>query len=215
MSEKVTLWKVTESEVAGYSFDAVVEQVTEFTVDTPTYPVENGVSIADHRILQPIEYMIRGIVSNTPLRVSLFDFAGGLVSNLTDNPFVAAVAGMSAGFLAGSNSTRAAAAMENFVQIMEGAEPFDVDTGDMILKNMHIVRIVRDTNTQNENSAEITLFIRELVTLDRIQTDGQPTHKQLRSGSVEESGICASVSKGAKALKEVGQNTMDTITGWL
>ena len=155
MSEKIIVWQsgIGRTMIAGYVFDAVIEQAVTMSVDTPTYPIENGVQINDHRIVQPIEYVIHGVVSNTPIRVNLTDFVGGAVSNLSNNPAVAAVAGLSAGFLAGSNETRAGAAMDELVQLMESQEPFDVDTGDMLLRNMHIIEIHREMTPENENSA--------------------------------------------------------------
>ena len=173
-------------QVANYSFDAVVEETVEFETEFTGYPLENGVTINDHRIIKPARYTVRGITSNTPLKVSVTDFAGGLVSNLSDNPLIGAVTGISAGYLAGSSDSRTAAAMQTFIDIMEGAEPFDVDTGEIQLKNMCITHITRTRNPETENALEVVLDLQEMILLDRINPDnGQPSHKKMRPDSVE------------------------------
>ena len=203
--------------IAGYVFDAVIEQAFTASVEMPTYPIENGVQIADHRIIQPMEYVLHGVVSNTPIKVSLTDFAGGLVSNLTNNPAVAAVAGLSAGYLSGSEDGRALAAMEKFMELMESKQPFDVDTGDMYLRNMQIVEIHREMTPENERVAEIELRLREMITLNRLNTDGMPSHNIVRPDTATEksgSGITAKISGGLKTLHEAEENAKNTVKGW-
>src|SRR5690554_4164123 len=100
--------------IAGYQFDATLEDSFEASVEITRYPVESGVSVADHAIIQPFRYYMVGSISNNPLKV--FDLAGmaaGGLSNLVgSNPYVATVAGMSAGFLAGTQDTRASSTLE-------------------------------------------------------------------------------------------------------
>lgn len=204
--------------LANYTFDTITEQALTLSVEVPTYPIENGVQIADHRVIQPMEYMLHGIVSNSgTLEASVTDFAGGVVSNLTNNPVVAAVAGMSAGYLAGSDSTRATAAMEELIKIMESHTPFDVDTGDMILRNLCIVEIRREITLENENAAEVELRLREMITLDRITTDGMPSHSIVRDDTDTEksgSGIVSKMQGGLKSLKDAGSSAVSTVKGW-
>lgn len=219
MSEKIVVWAKGNDRtmLAGYTFDAVIEQAFTASVDMPSYPIENGVQIADHRIIQPMEYVIHGVISNTPLKVSLLDFAGGLVSNLTSNPAVAAVAGLSAGYLSGSEGGRALAAMEELMQLMEAQQPFNVDTSDMYLRNMQIVEIHREMTPENEQGAEIELRLREMITLNRLNTDGMPSHNIVRPDTATEksgSGITAKISGGLKTLKDAATNAKDTVTGW-
>lgn len=205
--------------ICGYQFDGVLEDSLEFSVDIPKYPIESGAQIADHRIINPCRYRITGIVSNTPMNANSLGYIGSLVggtavgalSNLTNNPLVAAVAGLSIGFLAGTDGTRASAALERLILILEGEDPFDVDAGDVQLKNMVIVNITRDKDPENENGLVFTLELQEFVTLDRLSTDGQPSHKQLREGSVEQSGISKVVSEGWKNTKEAASNAIQKL----
>ena len=209
-------------EICGYQFDAVLEDELDMSVEIPSYPIESGAQISDHRIIKPIKYRITGIVSNKPMNPNSLGYIGSLVggvgvgalSNLTKNPLVASVAGLSIGFLSGSDGTRASSALERLIQILEGEEPFDVDAGDIQLKNMCVTRIRRMKNPDNENALVFELDLAEFVSLDRITSDGQPSHEQLKDGSVEQSGISAVVSKGWKNVKETASSTLDKIKGF-
>lgn len=211
----INIWATEKQLIAGYAFDAVLEQAVTFAVDMPSYPIENGVDIADHRIYKPIEYVIRGIVSNTELKASLYDFSGGIVSNLTNNSMVAMISGLSAGYLAGDSETKGASALSLFRDIMLGLQPFDVDTGDMILKNMHIVEIRREIDTENEQGAEIQLKLREMITLDRISSVGQPTTSILKSGTKEQSAISKLIEKGKQKTIDVTDSTKAKVKAFL
>ena len=213
----INIWTRKAPEIAGFSFDAVLEDELGFSVTTPTNPVESGASIADHRIINPCRYYIRGVVSNTPFTaVSLVGgLAGGVVSKLTANPVVASISGLSAGFLASTNDTRASSALQQLVAILEGQKPFDVQTGFATLSNMHVteLRCYRDPETENALMFEMT--IQELITLDRLNESGQPSHLNLKSGSIEQGAISKAVSKGMATLKSVGNSVANTVKGWL
>ncbi len=199
---KVSVFANTSEGVAGYTFDAVLEETLDMSAEITTYPVESGANVADHRVIQPIRYKIRGVVSNTPIKVSVADFAGGIVSNLVDNPIVAAAAGLSAGYLAGvfgkdTSSTNAQAALKALITILEGEKPFDVVSGDITLKNMVITKISRTRTPENENALVFDLDLQELVTIDRLNSSGQPDHSSLRSGDPSQAANAKDVSKGS------------------
>lgn len=212
----INLWTRKAPTVNGYSFDAVLEDEFGFSVTTPKYPVESGASIHDHRIINPCRYFIRGVVSNTPITAfsAVAGVAGGIVSNLTANPLVASVSGLSAGFLASTADTRASSALLNFISILEGQEPFEVDTGFVILQNMHItdVRCYREPSTENALMFEMT--IEEFITLDRLNEQGQPSHLNLNPKSVEQGAISKAISKGQSTLKSAGSAVVNTVKGF-
>ena len=212
----INLWTRNAPTVNGYSFDAVLEDEFGFSVTTPKYPVESGASIHDHRIINPCRYFIRGVISNTPITAfsTVAGLAGGIVSNLTANPLVASVSGLSAGFLASTADTRASSALQTLVKILEGQEPFTVDTGFVILKNMHItdIRCYRDLETENALMFEMT--IEEFITLDRLNESGQPSHLNLTFGSVEQGAISKNIAKGQATLKEAGSAVVNKVKGF-
>jgi hypothetical protein len=188
--------------LAGYSFDAVLEDSLDASVEWTTYPVESGVNVNDHRIIQPIKWSLTGAISNNPLQTQITDFLGGALSNLTNNPYVATIAGLSAGFLAGSNETRASSTLLFLIDLMVVGDPFDVDAGDIQLKNMVISRIGRVKDPSNEQGLIFVADLQELITIDRLATLGQPRQSQLRDGDVAKSGLAGVVQKGQQLTKD-------------
>lgn len=187
--------------VAGYSFDAVLEDTFEASVEVTTYPVETGVRIGDHRILNPFVWRLTGAVSNNPLKTQLTDFLGGALSNLTDNPIVAGVAGLSAGWLAGSDETRSSATLALLIDLMLAEEPFVVDAGDITLKNMVITRLSRTKEPRNENGLEFVAELQEIITRDRVPQGDEPSTEQLRTDDPSESAAARAVRRG----QQIGQ----------
>lgn len=188
--------------LAGYSFDAVLEDTFEASVEMTTYPLETGVRVSDHRILQPLKWSLVGTVSNNPLKVQVTDFIGGALSNLTDNPLVASVAGMSAGFLAGGDETRASTTLQFLLNLMRTGDPFDIDAGDITLTNMIITRLSRTKDNSNENGLIFVADLQELVLLERIAFVGPPSPEELRDDDESKSAISRLISKGQKAVND-------------
>lgn len=201
--------------LAGYQFDAVLEDTLDVSVEWTVYPVESGVNVNDHRIIQPVRWTMTGAVSNNPLKVQLTDFLAGGLSNLTNNPYVAAVAGLAAGFLAGSNETRSSTTLEFLINLMRTGEPFSVDTGDIQLQNMVISRIGRTKDITNETGLIFVCELQELITLDRLQNLTQPTQYQLRDGDPTKSALASTVKKGQQIAKNVNDSVADSVNSVL
>lgn len=201
--------------IAGYSFDAVLEDTFEATVELTTYPVESGVRVSDHRIYQPMRWSLTGAVSNNPLRVQLTDFIGGGLSNLTDNPWVAAAAGLSAGWLSGSDETRASTTLQFLIALMQTGDPFSIDAGDITLNNMVITRLSRTKDATNEQGLIFVADLQELITLDRLATVGHPTTSQLRDGDPSQSAAARLVKKGQQVTKAAGKAVSDSVNSVL
>lgn len=201
--------------LAGYSFDATLEDTLDASVEWTSYPVETGVNVNDHRIIQPIKWTLTGAVSNNPLKVQLTDFLAGGLSNLSNNPYVATVAGLAAGFLAGSNETRSSTTLEFLINLMVAGDPFDIDAVDIQLKNMVITRIGRTKNPENEQGLIFVAELQELITLDRIPVSGQPSQAILRDGDPAKSGIAGVVRKGRQVVKEANQAVSDAASNVL
>lgn len=198
----VNLFTKQAPTIAGYSFDAVLEDTFEATVEVTTYPIESGVRISDHRILQPFKWSMVGAVSNNPLKVQLTDFLGGALSNLTNNPLVSSIAGLSAGFLAGSDETRASTTLQFLIVLMQSGDPFDIDAGDITLRNMVITRLSRTKDPSNENGLIFIADLQELITLERISFVGPPAPDQLRDGDQSKSAITRAINRGQKMVAD-------------
>lgn len=195
--------------IAGYQFDAVLEDSFEASVELTRYPVESGVKVADHRIIAPMRYFITGAISNNPLKIIDVNgmLAGGLSNLAADNPYVAAVAGLTAGFQAGSDNTRASSALQFLMGLLVAGLPFDVDAVDVQLKNMVITRVSRDRGPPNENGLIFVAELHELVQLDRLTDYTQPSQNQLADGDRAKAGAAAATNRG----QQVGQ-TPDVVT---
>lgn len=201
--------------IAGYSFDAVLEDTLEATVTITSFPIESGVRISDHRILNPFKWTMTGAISNNPVKVQLTDFLGGALSNLTDNPLVSSIAGLSAGFLAGSDETRASTTLEFLIWLMQSADPFDIDAGDILLKNMAITRLARTKEPRNEGGLEFIVELQEVIELDRIARDTQCSLPQLRDGDPSQSALSRAISRGQAIAKEANEAVTNAVNSVL
>tara|TARA_R110002072_G_scaffold169949_5_gene323506 strand:- start:7688 stop:8335 length:648 start_codon:yes stop_codon:yes gene_type:complete len=181
----------------GIEFDAVLEDTFEASVELTGYEIELGARASDHRIIKPMKWSIIGAVSNTPLQPGITDFVGGVLSNFTDSGVASTVAGLSAGFLAGSTETRSSAALEELLTLMTTGEPFDVDAGDKQLVNMVIGNIRRTKDASNEGGLIFEAELQEYPTLKTTITNNQPISSQLNQDDPSASQ--------ASALNNIGE----------
>lgn len=196
--------------MGGVEFDAVLEDTLELSVEVTSYPIESGVRISDHRIMQPIQWSMVGAVSNNPLRVMPTDFMTGGLSNLAgSNKYIAMGAGLFAGWLAGSDGTRSSTTLQYLIGLMQAGDPFTVNAGDMTLKNMVITRISRTKDPENEGGMVFVADLQEMITLDRIISDARATVENTRAGDPAQTGIMGAVKKGQTAIKEAGKAVND------
>lgn len=211
----VNLFTKTAPTIASWAFDAVLEDTLEVAVEVTTYPIESGVRVGTHRILLPFKYTLTGAISNNPLKAGITDFVGGAVSNLTDNPYVAAVAGLSASFLAGTDETRGSATLEFLIDLTRQGEPFSIDAGDITLKNMVITKLSRTKEPRNENGLEFVAELQEMITLDRVASFGQPSQEELPNDDPAKSALARTIEKGQRVGKEVGAAVRDKVNNIL
>jgi len=196
------------------SFDAVLEDTLEASVEYTSFPIEVGTNATDHGIIQPIEWTITGLASNNPLGVSAAQ-ATGLVSNFFDSAIVGAVAGLSAGFLAGSKESNAGATLQMLMGLMYAREPFDIDAVDIQLTNMVIVNVRRTKNAGNENGLEFTAELRELPLISTLVTSNQPSQSKLLGGDPAKTQATSSVSKGEVSGSPASSSISNSVGGLL
>lgn len=211
----VNLFTKEAPTIAGYSFDAILEDTFEMEVEITDYPIESGAKVANHRILKPFKWTMVGAISNNPLQLNVVDFAIGGLSNLTDNPLVSTIAGMSAGFLSGSDETRASSTLEFLIELTRRGEPFAINAGDITLQNMVITRLSRTKEPRNEGGLEFIAELQELITLDRVTSIAQPAQSELRDDDRSKSGLAGVVEKGQKIAKETVKAVQDKVNNVL
>ena len=182
--------------LAGIEFDAVLEDTFEATVDLTSYPIELGARASDHRIINPFRWSLVGAISNTPLGPNVTDFVGGGLSNFFDSGVLSTVAGLSAGFLAGSEKTRSSSALDLLLKLMVSGEPFSVDAGDKILENMVIARIRRTKDASNEGGLIFEADLQEFPELSTVIAKNQPSSSQLNPNDPSASQCSALNNRG-------------------
>lgn len=198
--------------VNGYEFDAVLEDTLDAAVQLTGYNTEFGVRVADHRVIQPVQWVLVGAVSNNPLTVNATDFLGAATIDVNGN--VAAVAGLSAGFLAGSDETRASSALAFLMQLLQTGESFDIDAGDIQLTNMNITRLRRTNDASNEGAL---IFVAELSELPRLSTalsNNQPLNSQLRDGDPSKTQATATANRGELVGSTPSSTAVQSIQGF-
>ena len=199
-------------QLGSLQFDAVLSDDLDASVDIVQYPIETGTPIADHIIYQPIRYTMTGAVSNNPLKVSITDFTGALTNLVDDNPFIAAGAGLFAGWLSGSNETRSSTTLNTLRDFMYSGQVFTVDTGEITLNNMVIQRIGRSKDPENENGLIFVAELQQIVTLDRVANGSQPAQYQLNSNDVSSTSISGLIERGYINVKTAATNVASQVT---
>lgn len=199
-------------QLGSLQFDAVLSDDLDASVDIVQYPIETGAPIADHIIYQPIRYTMTGAVSNNPLKVSITDFTGALTNLVDDNPFIAAGAGLFAGWLSGSNETRSSTTLNTLLDFMYSGQVFTVDTGEITLNNMVIQRIGRSKDPENENGLIFVAELQQIVTLDRVANGSQPAQYQLNSNDVSSTSISGLIERGYINVKTAATNVASQVT---
>lgn len=199
-------------QLGSLQFDAVLSDDLDASVDIVQYPIETGTPIADHIIYQPIRYTMTGAVSNNPLKVSITDFTGALTNLVDDNPFIAAGAGLFAGWLSGSNETRSSTTLNTLLDFMYSGQVFTVDTGEITLNNMVIQRIGRSKDPENENGLIFVAELQQIVTLDRVANGSQPAQYQLNSNDVSSTSISGLIERGHINVKTAATNVANQVT---
>lgn len=199
--------------LGGIEFDAVLQDTLDASVELTGYTVESGATIADHRVVNPMSYQLVGGVSDNPIKASITDFTGALTGNAGGAG--AAVAGLSAGFLAGSDETRSASALELLLELMRAGEPFDVDAGDIVLKDMVVTRIRRTKDANTDNALIFTAELSEWPSLKTAFSGVEPDISILPEGDPAQSQAASTVSRGELAGSVPGAAISSSVSGVL
>lgn len=163
----------TKKSIGGIELDAVLSETHNNQVRLTKNPVELGVDITDHAIVEPKKINIVAQVSDTPLGTAAFGQIVDLVTGLF-------------GTATSQNITRSNAAYNAMVQLMEQREPIQVQTKLKLYEDMVITAL---STTQDKNSSRIALMTinleEVLITESRIV---KLDPDQLEEGSAREQG---------------------------
>jgi hypothetical protein len=163
--------------VGGLTFDATFEESHESELNVTDNPVETGVTVSDHAYMSPLRLTITAGVTNTPLYTPGSDQFASEVS-------------------------RRIKAYELLTTLQRNAEPFDVQTGLKLYKNMLCLNVRTVDNKDNANVLDFVAELREVI----IVNTQVVTYPPRREGKpARQAGKTR--DKGEVAAKEAGTGT--------
>lgn len=123
--------------MGGLTFDAVFEEDHTLELEVTDNPVEVGVSITDHAYMNPYKLRLMAGVTNTPLTPK-------------DDGF-------------GTGDQRTREAFKKLEALMRTREPFDVQTGLRLYKNMICLSVNTSQAAESANALVFTAELREII----------------------------------------------------
>lgn len=123
--------------MGGLTFDAVFEEDHTLELEVTDNPVEVGVSITDHAFMKPYKLRLTAGVTNTPLTPK-------------DDGF-------------GTGDQRTREAFKKLEALMRTREPFDVQTGLRLYKNMICLSVNTSQAAESANALVFTADLREII----------------------------------------------------
>src|SRR5690606_15426222 len=98
--------------------------------------------------------------------------------------------------LAASDETRSSSVLYLLLTLMTTGEPFDIDAGDIQLKNMDIARIRRTKDAANEGGLIFEADLQEFPELSTVIAKNQPSSSQLNPNDPSASQASALNNRG-------------------
>lgn len=161
-------------------FDAVFEEVHESELEVTENPVETGVVVSDHAFMKPEKVTLTAGVSDSPLRL----LSQGGIDQFS------------------SDAGRSKRAFELLQELQKSAEPFDLQTGLKLYRNMVCTSI---RTTQDKDSSRALIFTAELREVIIVYTR-TVTYPPRKSGATARQAS-PKKDKGEQQGKEVSAET--------
>lgn len=199
--------------IAGIEFDAILEDRLEYSKELTGFAVEQGFRAVDHSILNPISYTMIGVVSNVTIGPTPTDFVGAVLPGA--GGIGASIAGLSAGFLGGTDGTRSSAALDFLVNLVVTSETFEVFTGDRSLNNMIAIKLARVKNPENEDALFFELEMQELPTLGTVLSANGSDQDNLNPEDPAASQAATTVNRGEIAGSTPSAATLSNIKDFI
>ena len=190
----------TKRAIGGIELDAVISEAHTNQVRLTKNPVEFGVDITDHAIIEPKQLSIVAQVSDTPLGTAAF---GQLVDTVT---------GLF-GSSTSQNITRSNAAYNRMLQLMEARELIEVQTRLRLYPNMIITSL---STTQDKDSSRAVLMnmkLEEVVITESVIVKLDPA--QLQSGSPTSQGSSADKRGRVEPVESTNKSHLKTFVDWI
>lgn len=159
INQFVGLFTGRNRNIGGIVIDCFVRENHSSRVKITEFPIEIGVNISDHRIIQPRELEIIGIVSDIPpnfLKLTLPSFGS-------------------------TTTTRSIGAYNQLSQLQIAGEPFNVLTGLRLYENVLIEELYVDRDKDTSGGLYFSCRMREMIIITNQYTTIPPG--QYRQGA--------------------------------
>lgn len=163
----------TKRSIGGVQLDAVISESHSNDVRITKNPVEFGVDITDHAVIEPKKLNIIAEVSDTPLGLAAFTQIVDLVTGLF-------------GTSTTDNLTRSNAAYNALVSLQESREPIEVQTRLKLYTNMIILGISVTQDKDTSRIVNMNISLEEILITESEVVELSP--EQLQEGSAKEQG---------------------------
>jgi len=157
--------------IGAIKIDGVINESTQRKMRITTNPIENGATISDHIIEEPLRYVMKGTITDTPLGAAAFTELAGSVIDAATGIF---------GKSESSGTTRSNQAYQELVKLMKARESITVETKLEKYEDLLFESITINTNVSNSNGISFTasflqpltvVIARQAVDQDSIDTD--------------------------------------------
>lgn len=207
----VTIFSRSAPSVGGATFDATLEESTEMTTEVTGFPVENGAEASDNTVQVPLSITLTVGISDNPFRAAragisaLIGTTGGaLISQLGGGS--AAVAGLSASvvnaaYAAGQAATRSQSVLDTIREIQRRGEAVEVATSKRVYENCVITRTSQTTSKENEQGLELVIEMRQLLITETETIDEAPVPGQQPAGDTASTMAAPRINYGESELQ--------------
>lgn len=136
--------------IGGIQLDGVINETHNKSVRITKNPVESGVSVADHAVLNPTELSMKAIVTDSPLGTAAFTQIVDSVTGLFGSSTTA-------------NSTRSQQAYSAIVALMENREPISVTTRLAIYDDVLISSVFVDQDKSTSQAIHMDIKLEQVI----------------------------------------------------
>ena len=175
--------------VSGFVFDAVFEEDHTAELEVTDNPIESGVTVSDHAYMKPLKVKIKAGVSDAVLNPITRFFGADQFSGGT---------------------SRSKRAFDLLCDLQKSAEPFDVQTGLKLYKNMVCTSIRTSQDSSTSSALIFEAELREVIIVTTEAVTYKPTkarQAQKPKGGGEQQGKPIEDPKKSDALTKALEAT--------
>jgi len=166
----------SNNNIGGLKFDGWISESHEKVITVTKNPVETGVDIVDHAIIQPARITLEIVMTDSPFVLQrifdIIDSASRIFGTSTEE-----------------NVTRSVQAYLSLEKLADARQPIEVQTGLKLYENMVITKI--STPVVNKQSLDFKVELEEVIITTSIVQ--KIPASQLESGDIAAKGSSPSV----------------------